>query len=299
MSGRHAQIEVEDEMVWLTDLDSSNGTWVNGDRLLKRIQLEHGDQISFADLQFVFAAEGLLGKPPDDEAAGRTAVFTHEEMKALLSGVDAKRESEAPVADAQVAMPADSDRAERPAEAVGTEVDTWNRPQGDPEADGTTEMGAQEANFLRFSLRPPGRVSIKDPHLLVLSGQHEGTIVGFPDNTDGTWTIGGEGRSIVLLDPEISLHHATLRRKGLGKEQKWSLVDHHSHNGVWVNNERRIAAYLASEDIVQFGSVTCIFRLPTDPKSDNKCNAQAIKLATLSFSVVSLLAAAAYYFFLR
>ena len=47
VSRHHARIDVDGPHVWIEDLGSKNGTFVNGQRIRKRIALKEGDQIVF------------------------------------------------------------------------------------------------------------------------------------------------------------------------------------------------------------------------------------------------------------
>ena len=51
MSKRHARIFEQDSQVYIADLDSLNGTTVNG-RTVRRAPLRAGDVVGFGDLQF-------------------------------------------------------------------------------------------------------------------------------------------------------------------------------------------------------------------------------------------------------
>jgi hypothetical protein len=54
MSRRHARISHNAEGVWLQDLGSTNGTWVNGHRLLDRCPLRDGDQVKIGNAEAIF-----------------------------------------------------------------------------------------------------------------------------------------------------------------------------------------------------------------------------------------------------
>jgi hypothetical protein len=56
MSRRHAELRRDSGAYWVTDLDSTNGTEVNG-RRQKRAKLEHGDTIKFGSTELVFRRE--------------------------------------------------------------------------------------------------------------------------------------------------------------------------------------------------------------------------------------------------
>jgi pSer/pThr/pTyr-binding forkhead associated (FHA) protein len=53
-SREHAVIRREGRKVLLEDLGSTNGTYLNGERLLQVVQLRDGDQIKVGDVAFVF-----------------------------------------------------------------------------------------------------------------------------------------------------------------------------------------------------------------------------------------------------
>jgi EAL domain-containing protein (putative c-di-GMP-specific phosphodiesterase class I) len=52
VSGIHAEFISEGEALVLRDLQSTNGTFVNGDRIADRIEVHQGDLIQFADMPF-------------------------------------------------------------------------------------------------------------------------------------------------------------------------------------------------------------------------------------------------------
>jgi hypothetical protein len=56
ISRRHAEVRQEGSAFWLIDLDSTNGTEVNG-RRQKRAKLEHGDTVKLGSTELVFRRE--------------------------------------------------------------------------------------------------------------------------------------------------------------------------------------------------------------------------------------------------
>lgn len=64
VSGKHARLHVSEHgTVVVEDLESTNGTWVNGDRLLKPAQLSDGDVVRLGDvdLRFRSISPGSVG----------------------------------------------------------------------------------------------------------------------------------------------------------------------------------------------------------------------------------------------
>jgi pSer/pThr/pTyr-binding forkhead associated (FHA) protein len=53
-SGRHARIESQRDGVWILDLGSTNGTFVNGERVDGRRQLHRGDLVQIGDTELRF-----------------------------------------------------------------------------------------------------------------------------------------------------------------------------------------------------------------------------------------------------
>ena len=54
VSRLHARINKADDVYYIEDLNSRNGTWVNGKLLhyMEKVSLQHGDVIAFADERF-------------------------------------------------------------------------------------------------------------------------------------------------------------------------------------------------------------------------------------------------------
>jgi pSer/pThr/pTyr-binding forkhead associated (FHA) protein len=57
VSRRHCQLTVEDKQVSIQDLESQNGTFVNGRRIERRHPLRHGDRIGLGPLDFLVVIE--------------------------------------------------------------------------------------------------------------------------------------------------------------------------------------------------------------------------------------------------
>jgi EAL domain-containing protein (putative c-di-GMP-specific phosphodiesterase class I) len=52
VSGQHARFDMRGEELWLTELGSTNGTFVNGKRLVGEVQINEEDLIQFAEVAF-------------------------------------------------------------------------------------------------------------------------------------------------------------------------------------------------------------------------------------------------------
>ena len=59
VSKYHAEIVIGPDLILLRDLDSTNGTYVNGCRVLSEIALAVGDLVQFGNVLFEFASDSL------------------------------------------------------------------------------------------------------------------------------------------------------------------------------------------------------------------------------------------------
>ncbi len=99
VSGEHAAVQIMDETVFLEDLDSTNGTFVNG-RAIKRQQLQHGDSIEVGKYRIKFVNDSEGERPLSSPG---TAVPSMSEARSpgaepqgsirVLSGAAAGREA--------------------------------------------------------------------------------------------------------------------------------------------------------------------------------------------------------------
>jgi len=64
VSGQHAQLRIEDGAWYIIDLNSTNGTVVNGNAI-QAVPLKSGDIVEIGDTKFTFSADGS----PEIEAA--------------------------------------------------------------------------------------------------------------------------------------------------------------------------------------------------------------------------------------
>lgn len=60
VSRRHAELKIADSAWTLTDLNSANGTYLNGVRLTKTTRLKHGDQIRLGSTLLVYAGDDSI-----------------------------------------------------------------------------------------------------------------------------------------------------------------------------------------------------------------------------------------------
>jgi pSer/pThr/pTyr-binding forkhead associated (FHA) protein len=104
------------------------------------------------------------------------------------------------------------------------------------------------------------------------------------------WTVGSEGEREILIERVgVSALHAKIVNEG----KRWKVIDQLSANGTFVNGKRCNVSYLTSGDRIAFGSVECIFHLPTgsaaQPAARGAGLGKVLIIAGLSFVVTLVL----------
>lgn len=79
VSGRHATLCAKDNQLFLTDLGSTNGTYVNGERIQGEVAIDEEDLIHFAEAPF-----RVLRQSPTGQSAGTIARNVCDEALALV-----------------------------------------------------------------------------------------------------------------------------------------------------------------------------------------------------------------------
>ena len=246
VSRNHAVLRVEDTRVLLEDMGSANGTLVNGLRLVGSVELKHGDDIQFDKYKFRLVVAGLAPAAADGEA---TVV--------------------APLGDdATVVTPLAPEAAGAPSQAAPAPEPPQPKPAAvSPDLPGSwTEGGTGEhTQFLSMdSVAETAALEVERaselPHLIVVRDGAAADVMelepGGSDDPD-VWEIGREDSCEIVLDePSVSARHAQLIHQG----GRWRLVNLVSANGIFVNGEKRLTAYLGDGDQIRLGNVNLVFR---------------------------------------
>jgi pSer/pThr/pTyr-binding forkhead associated (FHA) protein len=229
-SRKHARFFFAEDAVWLEDLNSANGTFVNGAKITGKVKLASGDRLRFDVEEFDFRVPSAA--PAVDD--GKTQY----------------REPASAVVDA-----ASSGMYKRPG--------AW----ADPDAMGD---GANKTKFIdpaqlkqmMNNAPAPAAVNtsaIDGPHLHVVSGSRAGLNIKLTVGESGVreWTIGSQAeREVQFQDSGVSALHAKIVNEG----ERWKVLDQLSANGTYVNGKRSNVSYLTAGDRVRFGPVECIFQ---------------------------------------
>lgn len=229
-SRRHAKLLLEQDGVWVEDLNSANGTFVNGTKITGKVKLAANDRLRFDVEEFDLRVPSAA--PPVDD--GKTQY----------------REPASAVVDAE-----SSGLYKRPG--------AW----ADPDAMGD---GANKTKFIdpaqmkQMMNNAPAATdvntaSIDGPHLHVASGSRTGLNIKLTVGESGAkeWTIGSStDREVQFQDSGVSALHAKIVNEG----ERWKVLDQMSANGTFVNGKRSNVSYLTAGDRVRFGPVECVFQ---------------------------------------
>jgi len=80
VSRQHARLELEEDLLYIEDLGSSNGTMVNGKRAAGRQLLRHDDELRFHDI--VFRVTQNMSRPDSERhASGKTTFIQAADME--------------------------------------------------------------------------------------------------------------------------------------------------------------------------------------------------------------------------
>ncbi len=287
-SRRHAMLTITDEGAWLEDLESTNGTYVNEQRITVKRKLNSGDRISFDTAGFEFEAPApavddgdatvVRRIPIDDGATVVRPIPPVPEPPPAQAQASAREpareitpeptpEPAAEIAPEPVPEPVPEPAPEPP--AAGKASDAVPRSWADPEyqnEQGTRMFSAEELKAITAGVGEAGSApdsGIEGAHLQVTKGANSGETLMFGDDKN-EWTVGTDpDRDLALSDSGVSAYHAKITRDG----QRWKVIDQMSANGTFVNEQKGTVSFLTSGDRVRFGPVECTIVLPAAAKT--------------------------------
>jgi pSer/pThr/pTyr-binding forkhead associated (FHA) protein len=239
VSRRHAEIFASPQGYVLVD-SSTNGTFVNGDRIEAQRVLARADVIRIGDHEFRFYADrmpevpSLVNAPPLQPPAPPPplpgpAAGASERLSHTMHGMPVSNPN-MPIPPSVVNPPSPAP-APPPAKPVAPPPVAAARPSG---------ATAALATFLvRSGLLKGQRLTVRVP--VVNIGR-------------------AEYNDLVVPDDSVSGSHAKLQRR----EGVWILTDNQSTNGTWVDGERVYGeVMLGPGAVVRFGEISAMFE-PTD-----------------------------------
>lgn len=249
VSRQHARLNVAGEQLTLEDLGSANGTLVNGQRLVGSTTLANGDELQFDKHRFRVVISGGAQAAADDD---RTVVGAPADDVTVVGVPEPE-----PVPAPEPAGASAAEAAPRPAAA----------PPGSADLPGSwVDSGTGEhTQFLSMDSLDGGtdKASVERAsdlaHLILLQDGGAGDVFELETSDSAepdVWEIGREDScEIMLEEPSVSARHAQLIHQG----GRWRLVNLVSANGIFVNGEKRLTAYLADGDQIRLGKATLVF----------------------------------------
>ena len=217
VSSNHASLAPAPDGLMVTDLGSTNGTFINHQRLTGPTLAVSGDEIRFDTLTLVLA---------DSEAAAPAAAA---DAAPLDSGATVVRAAAPPP---PAASPDDSDLAGAAMGQTMMMAVNKNLPRSwQDDSPGTVILKPGEAND-QFAIDADALAAqFDEPTLVLLGDSGDGQPISLRSDGDlNFWNIGKNGAkhelSILLDDPSVSDFHAKLVRRG----DKWSVHDQMSTN---------------------------------------------------------------------
>ncbi len=263
-SRKHARFSLAENAVWLEDLSSANGTFVNGTKITGKVKLSSGDRLRFDVEEFDLRIPSAA--PPVDD--GKTQ-YREPESAAVV------------------------------AESSGM----YKRPGAwaDPDAMGE---GGNKTKFIdpaqlkqMMNNAPPATAvntaSIDGPHLHIVSGSRAGLNIKLTIGESGVkeWTIGSQAdREVQFQDSGVSALHAKIVNEG----ERWKVLDQMSANGTFVNGKRSNVSYLTAGDRVRFGPIECIFQTSRAGAAPRRASSSSSGAAEGSKSKTVLIAGIAF-----
>lgn len=231
-SRRHAQLTNRDGDVWLEDLGSANGTFLNDAAVTTSVKLKSGDRIRFDEEQW----ELTTISPPDSGAATVLRESPGSEHRTVIAN--------------------ETNRPRAPG--------AWADPER-KDAQGTKLFDPKDLQKM-LAANPVDRAvaDVDAPYLNVETGRHAGQRLKLKiDLQTNVWNIGSDPeQQIVISDDGVSGFHAKIVNEG----SRWKLIDQMSANGTFVNGQKSNISFLASGDRIRFGPVECVFQLPSSAK---------------------------------
>ena len=270
-SRKHALLTVADDGVSVQDLGSTNGTFVNDKRIDAKVKLNTNDRVRFDVEEYLFHIEEPPA-PPSDLTVRRP--------------LPAKE------------VIADVGRAKVPAGWI----DNAAAQGGAKTQFMTPEQMEAERRRMQASAAAAGPLGAVDTPLLIVPGNPDGAMrvqLRATSTEKKEWTVGSEGeREILIKRVGVSALHAKIVSEG----KRWKVVDQLSANGTFVNGKRCNVSYLGSGDRISFGTVECVFQLPSGGGSGVSAESggrsrlsKVLMIAGVSFAITLVLL----YFLLR
>lgn len=263
ISRQHARISHNPTGYFLEDLNSANGTYINGLKLTSPVALQIGDLVCFDDQGFRVVAEG---KDELDSQflsrTGATPIITEAQIQAAVAQSQAATNAqEAPATEAE-----DENTRIQVDEAAAFQPEPISLSQETSALDTTRTLTYHEMKQLlnwSHALEAAAQAAKTEPRFIVRTPPLEGKVISLQAlDVDTRWKIGSDLTSkICLRDSSILVDHAYVARNPSGfRMTATSAAKSFLLNGIPLRD-----SYLRHEDLIQIGRIKLEYR--TDPTS--------------------------------
>ncbi|MBV1919145.1 MAG: FHA domain-containing protein [Pseudomonadales bacterium] len=258
VSRYHAKITLTAHAPYIEDLQSTNGTFVNGKKVVGRQQISIGDDIRFHDQHF-----RLTSAESGDADATLLSSFDSKSVDDTQPRITAQPQSQTIEAPAQPVI-----RPLRPQQTTQhalppRERRARKRPhtsQEEPDGDQTSLLSMNELQSLaeRSSKSQKVIAAGAGPRFIVLTAPIRGKI--FPLKQDAPigrqWDVGrSQDAAITLEDKTISHCHARV----INTPNGWLITTASAKNGVMMNGLSVTRAFLSHNDRIRLGRIELVF----------------------------------------
>lgn len=250
VSRYHAKIIVAREGASIEDLNSSNGTYVNGKRIKERTRISLGDEIRFDDLSFRLTSK-------DAGKSDATVVMNRDDIAAKVSAsepIDPKPKEQV-VAPTQAA----------PAPAAEASTDTAS----EQDEDSTRMLSSDQiSNIAEINKKLEKFTDLgSGPRFVATTAPIRGKVFELDaQQADNTWRFGRSREcELCVSAPSISRHHGTIRKK----DGRFFFTSEPGKT-LRVNGEEIADLQLKHNHQIQIGPIEFIFRLDEQEKASSR-----------------------------
>lgn len=244
VSRYHAKITLTTHAAYIEDLQSTNGTFINGKRVVGRQQISIGDDIRFHDQHF-----RLVSSESGD--ADATLVTSFDDGESTQPRMTPQRPPQAETIEAPAPPPSFTSPPRKPRIEPSCDED---------KGDQTSLLSMNELQALdgRSSKSQKAIRVGNGPRLVILTAPIRGKV--FPLKHDAPigrqWDIGRDGSAAIAIgDKTVSQNHAKI----INTQNGWLIATTSAKNGVMVNGLSITRAFLSHNDRIRLGRIELAF----------------------------------------